>query len=69
MTFDAGSITKPDRAATIVKSVFGVSYPRNCNHKNANTTALTNKNTAAVVLYRGIRGGLTFPGVGMTATP
>jgi hypothetical protein len=69
VTFDPGSITKPDRAATIVKGVFDVSSPRNCNQNNANSTALTNKNTAALVLYRGIRGGLNFAGVVMTATP
>ena len=68
MTFDPGSITKPARGATIVKGVFGVSSPRNCNHTNANTTAATTKNTTAAVLYGGMRGGFSFTGVVMAAT-
>ncbi|BBX96329.1 hypothetical protein MLAC_16230 [Mycobacterium lacus] len=68
MTFDPGSITKPARGATIVKRVFGVNWPRNCNHTTANTAAATTKNTAAAVLYGGIRGGFSFAGMVMTAT-
>jgi hypothetical protein len=49
VTFDPGSIDKPDRLASIVSVVFGVKSPRNCrNTSTAMMATITYITTLAV---------------------
>ena len=59
VTFEPGSIERPDRDEIIVNFSGSWKSPRNWNHTRETTTAAIRRRTRPAILYGGVRGSLT----------